>query len=112
MASKGKIEHNEKRQRLISRHEESRDKLRTEIRILQRYFKENPNCTAEKRSEITRNLLKLQIKLAKLPRNSMKIRKRNRCAVTGRPRGYIGYFGVSRNVVYKNISSLAGIKKS
>jgi small subunit ribosomal protein S14 len=33
-----------------------------------------------------------------LPRNSSPVRLKNRCQLTGRPRGYIRYFGVSRNV--------------
>jgi small subunit ribosomal protein S14 len=31
-----------------------------------------------------------------LPKNSCKNRLRNRCKLTGRPRGYIGFFGISR----------------
>jgi small subunit ribosomal protein S14 len=34
--------------------------------------------------------------LAKLPRNSCPVRHRNRCKVTGRPRGYLRKFGMSR----------------
>jgi len=34
--------------------------------------------------------------LQKLPRNSAKVRVRNRCNMTGRPRGYMRDFGVSR----------------
>ena len=34
--------------------------------------------------------------LQKLPRNSAKVRLRNRCKLTGRPRGYMRDFGVSR----------------
>lgn len=34
--------------------------------------------------------------LQKLPRNSSKVRVRNRCKLTGRPRGYMGTFGISR----------------
>jgi small subunit ribosomal protein S14 len=34
--------------------------------------------------------------LQKLPRNSSKVRMRNRCNLTGRPRGYMRDFGVSR----------------
>jgi small subunit ribosomal protein S14 len=34
--------------------------------------------------------------LQKLPRNSSKVRMRNRCKLTGRPRGYMRTFGVSR----------------
>lgn len=34
--------------------------------------------------------------LDKLPKNSSPIRLRKRCKITGRPRGYVGYFGISR----------------
>jgi small subunit ribosomal protein S14 len=34
--------------------------------------------------------------LAQLPRNSARVRVRNRCALTGRPRGYHRKFGMSR----------------
>jgi small subunit ribosomal protein S14 len=34
--------------------------------------------------------------LQKLPKNSMSIRKHNRCQLTGRPRGYMRQFGISR----------------
>lgn len=37
-----------------------------------------------------------QKKLQKLPRNSSKVRIRNRCSMSGRPRAFIGRFGVSR----------------
>jgi small subunit ribosomal protein S14 len=37
--------------------------------------------------------------LAKLPRNSAKVRVRNRCALTGRPRGFHRKFGMSRIAV-------------
>ena len=36
--------------------------------------------------------------LDKLPKNSSKVRLKNRCQLTGRPRGYIGRFGISRYV--------------
>lgn len=34
--------------------------------------------------------------LDRLPKNSSPVRMRNRCRLTGRPRGYMRYFGVSR----------------
>jgi small subunit ribosomal protein S14 len=37
-----------------------------------------------------------QVALQKLPRNASPSRLRNRCKVTGRPRGYVGKFGLSR----------------
>ena len=39
--------------------------------------------------------------LDKLPKNASPVRKHNRCKLTGRPRGYIRTFGVSRNVFRK-----------
>lgn len=37
------------------------------------------------------------IALQKLPRDSAKVRQRNRCALTGRPHGFYRKFGLSRN---------------
>ncbi len=36
--------------------------------------------------------------LDKLPKNSSAVRLRNRCQLSGRPRGYMRYFGVCRNI--------------
>lgn len=38
-------------------------------------------------------------KIQKLPRNSSRIRMKNRCWKTGRPRGYSRFFGLCRNAV-------------
>ncbi|MEO1766381.1 30S ribosomal protein S14 [Thiobacter aerophilum] len=40
-----------------------------------------------------------RMKLQQLPRNASPVRLRNRCALTGRPRGYFRKFGLSRNKV-------------
>ena len=60
--------------------------------------------------------LKLEIhsKIQKLPRNSAKIRIRNRCWKTGRPRGYYRDFGVSRHVLREMAHQclLPGVVKS
>jgi len=39
--------------------------------------------------------------LDKLPKNASPVRKHNRCKLTGRPRGYIRLFGLSRNMFRK-----------
>jgi small subunit ribosomal protein S14 len=39
--------------------------------------------------------------LDKLPKNASPVRKHNRCKLTGRPRGYIRMFGLSRNMFRK-----------
>lgn len=45
--------------------------------------------------------------LQKLPRNSSKVRMRNRCKLTGRPKGYIRAYGISRNTFRE--MALAGL---
>ena len=58
--------------------------------------------------------LKLHRELQKLPRNSAPVRYHNRCAVTGRPRGYFRDFGLSRHVLREQASQglLPGVTKS
>ena len=60
--------------------------------------------------------LKLDIhsKIQRLPRNSAKVRMRNRCWKTGRPRGYYRDFGVSRHVLREMAHQclLPGVTKS
>ena len=49
-----------------------------------------------------------------LPRNASPVRLKNRCQLTGRPRGYVGYFGVSRNV-FRDMAlagKIPGVKKA
>lgn len=49
-----------------------------------------------------------------LPKNSSKVRLRNRCAITGRGKGYIRYFGVSR-LVFREMAldgKIPGVKKA
>jgi len=52
--------------------------------------------------------------LDKLPRNASPVRLRNRCQLTGRPRGYIRQFGICR-VVFRDMAldgKLPGVKKA
>lgn len=49
-----------------------------------------------------------------LPRNGSKVRLKNRCQLTGRPRGYMRYFGVSR-VTFRDMAlqgKIPGVKKA
>lgn len=52
--------------------------------------------------------------LDKLPRNSSKVRLHNRCQLTGRPKGYMRKFGVSRVTFRKmaNEGLIPGITKA
>lgn len=52
--------------------------------------------------------------LQKLPANSSKVRLHNRCGLTGRPRGYMRQFGVSR-VTFREMAlsgKIPGVKKA
>ena len=54
------------------------------------------------------------LNLAEMPRNSAKIRQRNRCALTGRPRGHFRKFNLSR-IAVRDLASrgeLPGVTKS
>ena len=52
--------------------------------------------------------------LQKLPRNASPVRKHNRCKITGRPKGYMRTFGISRVLFRKMANSglIPGVKKS
>ena len=54
------------------------------------------------------------IGLSRLPRNSNPIRLHNRCKLTGRPKGYMRQFGISR-ITFREMASqglIPGIKKA
>lgn len=52
--------------------------------------------------------------LDKLPKNASPVRLKNRCQLTGRPKGYIRYFGISR-VMFRDMAlngMIPGVKKA
>jgi len=52
--------------------------------------------------------------LQKMPANSSKVRMHNRCGLTGRPRGYMRKFGISR-VTFREMAlagKIPGVKKA
>ncbi len=54
------------------------------------------------------------IAMSTLPRNSNPIRQRNRCKLTGRPRGYMRQFGISR-ITFREMASkglIPGVRKA
>lgn len=52
--------------------------------------------------------------LQKLPRNASPVRMHNRCKLTGRPKGYVRTFGISRVMLREmaNKGLIPGVKKS
>lgn len=81
MAKKGMIERDLKRRRMAKRYEARRERLKAIIKDQSR--------PAEERFEAV-------LKLAETPRNSSKTRIRNRCLVSGRPRGFYRKLKMSR----------------
>jgi small subunit ribosomal protein S14 len=52
--------------------------------------------------------------LQKFPKNASSVRKHNRCSITGRPKGYIRQFGISR-IQFREMASaglIPGVKKA
>ncbi len=93
------IERNEKRKNLAAKHSAQYKKLKARVM--------DKTTTIEERFEA-------QLELSKLPRNSSKVRQRNRCKVTGRPRGFYRKFQVSR-ISLRELAAfglIPGVKKS
>jgi small subunit ribosomal protein S14 len=93
------IERNKKRIKLSAKFKAKRTELKAILA--------NPATTDEQ-------FFAAQKKLQKLPRNSAPIRIRNRCSLSGRPRGYIGRFGVSR-ITFRELAlsgKIPGVIKS
>lgn len=81
MAKTSSIERNKKRERLVAKYASRSKELKAIL--------SNPNTSDTE-------FFKARAELSKLPRNASKVRLRNRCSITGRPRAYISKFGVSR----------------
>ena len=99
MAKKSAIEKNEKRKRLVKQYAAKRAAL-LEV--------------ANDRDRPMEERFQSRLRLAALPRNSAKVRVRNRCGVTGRPRGYHRKFNMSR-VSLRELASdglIPGVVKS
>jgi small subunit ribosomal protein S14 len=85
------IERNKKRQRLVAKYAKKRAELKAALI--------NPATTDEE-------FFAAQVNLQKLPRNSSPSRVRNRCSLSGRPRGFHRKYGVSR-ITFRELA-LAG----
>ncbi len=93
------IERNKKRQRLVEKYKAKRAELKAILA--------NP-----KTADV--DFFAAQKQMAKLPRNSSRVRIRNRCSLSGRPRAYIGRFGVSR-ITFRELAlagKIPGVTKS
>nr|YP_009497756.1 ribosomal protein S14 [Acanthoceras zachariasii]AWT40469.1 ribosomal protein S14 [Acanthoceras zachariasii] len=90
-----------------------RDKKR--IRLNNKYRTKRHNLLKEyQKTEDFNVKLEIHAKIQQLPRNSAKVRIRNRCWKTGRPRGYFRDFGISRHLLREMAHQglLPGVTKS
>ena len=99
MAKQSSIQKNLKRRNIVKKFNEKRQSLKKQIM--------KKDLSIEER-------FKIQSKLNELPRDSSKIRVRNRCKLTGRTRGVYRKFGLSR-IKMRELSmsgALPGVVKS
>jgi small subunit ribosomal protein S14 len=98
MAKKSMVEREKKRKRTVEKYAQKRQALLEEF---------DKAATQQEKLDIHR-------KIQQLPRNSAQTRVRNRCWLTGRPRGYYRDFGVSRHVLREMAHQglLPGVVKS
>lgn len=82
MAKVSMINREKKRTKLVKKYARKRAELKALI--------SNPEIGFEERQEA-------MFALQKLPRDSSPVRQRNRCAISGRPRGFYRKFGLGRN---------------
>ena len=99
MAKTSSVNRNNKRIKLADQHSAKRAALKAVI--------QDKDVAPEDRFAAT-------LKLAEMPRNGARIRVRNRCALTGRPRGHFRKFKLCRNMLrhLAQHGELPGIVKS
>jgi small subunit ribosomal protein S14 len=91
-----------KREKMAARYAKKREELTTILK------------STEATEEIQAAKWDAMMALQKLPANSSKIRVHNRCGLTGRPRGYMRQFGISR-VTFREMAlagKIPGVKKA
>ena len=98
MAKKGMIEREKRREKLVEKYADKRHELKEQF---------NKATSQQEKLDIHRQL-------QQLPRNSSRVRLRNRCWVTGRSRGYYSDFGLSRHMLREmaHAGLLPGVVKS
>ncbi|WP_121116406.1 30S ribosomal protein S14 [Croceibacterium ferulae] len=99
MAKLSSINKNEKRKQLVKKYAARYEKLK---------------ATANDQNLDEGERLIARLKLAEIPRNGNPTRVRNRCATTGRPRGYYRKFGLNRIELrdLANKGMIPGVTKS
>lgn len=99
MAKTSKIAKNQRRKVLVDRYADRRAEL---VKVIK-----DPDASYDEKRDA-------YAAIAKMPRDASATRYRNRCAVSGRPRGYFRQFGLSRIAVrdMAHKGELPGIRKA
>lgn len=99
MAKTSMIQRELKRTKLVAKYAAKRAELKTIIN--------DPASDDE-------TVFEAQLKMQKLPRDSSPVRQRNRCRITGRPRGFYRKFGLGRNKLREAMmrGDVPGLKKA
>ena len=99
MAKKSKIAQNLQRQKIVEKYAVKRKELKAIIK--------NPKTSLDEKKFAL-------MEIEKMPRDANPIRVRNRCNLTGRPRGYYRKFGLSRISLRElaNNGMIPGISKA
>jgi small subunit ribosomal protein S14 len=91
-----------KRERLVLKYAKKREELTTILK------------STSDSEEVLAAKWDAMMAIQKLPANSSKVRVHNRCGLTGRPRGYMRQFGISR-VTFREMAlsgKIPGVKKA
>jgi small subunit ribosomal protein S14 len=120
MAKKGRIERNERVKTIVASQAEKRQSLKEKQRdVYNSYSKKIAEASTEDQKrellqKASMELFQISVVFQKIRRDGSKTRVRNRCALTGRPRGYHRMFGISRNLIRESASFglIMGLRKS
>lgn len=99
MAKVSTVNREKRRAKLVRKYAEKRTRLKAIV--------SKPDASFEERQDA-------MFELQKLPRDSSPVRRRNRCAISGRPRGFYRKFGLGRNKLREAAmrGDVPGLKKA
>lgn len=99
MAKVSMVNRERRRTKLVRKYADKRARLKEII--------SSPDASYEERQDA-------MFQLQKLPRDSSPVRQRNRCAISGRPRGFYRKFGLGRNKLREAAmrGDVPGLKKA
>lgn len=116
MAKKSSIEREKRLEETVRKYAERRKKLLRDIKKAESTYVNENNATHESDVQFaaTTQISKLYRKFNRIPRDASPSRRRNRCWVTGRSRGFYRDFGLSRHVIRElgNEGLLPGLQRA